>query len=64
MRLDQVGLGRATGFDGVGINRALAQDPVPVEKLLRFENALLHAHKLLADDVPLFFWINSAGECA
>ena len=53
MRLDEIGLGAAAGFDGVGVDGALAQNPAPVEVVLAFENALLHLDELLADDVAL-----------
>ena len=53
---------RAAGFDGVGIDGALAQNPVAVEQVARFDDALLHAHELLADDVALLLRIAHAGE--
>ena len=37
VRLDQVGLGGPAGFDRVGIDRALAENPVPVEEVAAFE---------------------------
>ena len=43
----------AAGFDRVGINGALAQNPVAVEQAARFDDALLNPHELLADDVAL-----------
>src|SRR5205807_10607047 len=48
MRLDQVGFGGALGFDGVGINRALAEDPFTVEVVLACENPLPHFDTLSA----------------
>src|SRR5579884_478170 len=62
MRLDQIRLGGSAGFDGVRINRALAQNPVAVQKVLRSENALLHADKLFADGRALLLRIDDAGK--
>ena len=53
MGLDEVGLGAAAGFDGIGVDRALAENPAPVEIVFAFENALLDFDELLADDVAL-----------
>ena len=38
-----------------GINGSLAQNPVPVQQMARFDNPFLHAHELFADDVALLF---------
>ena len=64
MRLDQRRLGRAAGFDGVRIDGALAQNPMLVQQAARFDDALLHAHELLADDVALLFRFGDAGQRA
>ena len=60
MRLDEIGLGAAAGFDGVGVDRALAQNPAPVEVMFAFENPLLHLDEFLADDVALPFGLGDA----
>ena len=64
MRLDEIGLGGAAGFDGVGIDGALAENPVAVEKMPGLEDALLHVDELLADDVALLLRLGDAGQCA
>ncbi len=53
MRLDRRRIRRPARFDRVRINRALPQNPVPVQQSARFDDVLLHTHKLLADQVPL-----------
>src|SRR5216684_3177435 len=50
MGLDEIGLGRAAGFDGVGINGALAENPVAVQEVSGLEDAVLHGDELFADD--------------
>src|ERR1700689_5485205 len=62
MGLDHVGLRGAAGFDGVGINGALPQDPIPAEKLSAAPYSFLHHDELPADDVPLGLWIDDAFE--
>ena len=53
MRLDDGSFFRAAGFDGVGIDRALPQNPVAIQQVPRFDDAFLHAHELFADDLAL-----------
>ena len=62
MRLDEGGLGGAAGFDRVRIDGALAENPVLVEQAARFDDALLHAHELFADDVALALRLADARE--
>ena len=64
MRLDDGGLFGAAGFDGVGVDGALAEDPVLVHQAARLDDALLHAHEFLADDVALLFGIGDAAQRA
>ena len=60
MGLDELGFGGAAGFDGVGINGALAENPVPVEEVLALEDSLLDVDELFADDVALVFGVGGA----
>ncbi len=53
MGLDHVRFRGAAGFDGVGINGSLAQNPMAVQKMAGAQDALLHGDELLADDVAL-----------
>src|SRR5580658_8921088 len=62
MRLDDGGFFGSAGFDGVGINSALAENPVAVQQMAGFDDALLHTHELFADDVALVFRVADAGE--
>src|SRR5690242_5996987 len=62
MGLDEVGLGAAAGFDGVGVNGSLAENPASVEIMFAFENALLDLHKLLADHVAFLLGVGDACE--
>src|SRR5260370_9721093 len=64
MGLDEIGLGRATGFDGVGINGALAENPVAVQEVSGLEDAVLHGDELFADDVAFLLGIANARERA
>ena len=63
MRLDQIGFGRSLGFDGIGINSALAKNPLAVEVVLAFENPLLHLDEIMPDDVALLLGVGYALEC-
>ncbi len=62
MGLDDVGFRGAARFDGVGINGALPQDPIAIEKMPGAQDALLHRDELLADDVALGLGIGDAFE--
>src|SRR5262249_60926353 len=63
MRLDDGGFSRASGFDRVRIDRALAENPLLVEQVARLDDAFLHAHELFADDVPLLLGVGHTGQC-
>ena len=41
MRFNELGFRRSTRFDGVRINRALAQNPAAIQKLLLLEDLFL-----------------------
>src|SRR4030088_205004 len=45
----------AAGFDGVGVNGALAENPMAIEEMAGFDDAFLYEDELLADYVALFF---------
>ncbi len=62
MGLDQLGFGGASGFDGVGINRALAENPVGVEEMIARQNTLLHVDEFFADDVAFLFGVGGGCE--
>src|SRR5437879_8614380 len=53
VRLDGLGPLRSARFDGVGVDSALAKNPMPVQKAVRFDDTLLLLQELLTDDVPL-----------
>ena len=60
--LDHRRLGRAAGFDRVGIDGALPENPVVVQEVVGLDGALLHPNELLADDPPLLFRIRDAAQ--
>src|ERR1022692_1564407 len=64
VRLDDGGLFGSAGFDGVRIDGALAENPVAVEQMAGFDNALLHAHEFFADDVAFPLGVAHPGERA
>src|SRR5580704_7761957 len=53
MRLNSLGALSTARFDGIGIDSSLAQNPMPVQQAMRFDDPLLLLQELLADDVPL-----------
>src|SRR4051794_19833529 len=53
VRFDEIGFRASAGFDGVWIDRALAQNPMAIEEMLRSQDALLHFNELFADCAPL-----------
>src|SRR5262249_5424673 len=53
MRLDEVCPASAAGFDRIGINRALSENPSPLDVMFRFQDALLHTHELFPYDLAL-----------
>src|ERR1700733_6626348 len=53
MGLNDVGLRGTARFDGVGINGALPQNPIAIQKSSRTQNAFLNHDELLADDMAL-----------
>src|ERR1051326_2577597 len=62
--LDHVRSRGAAGFDSVGIDGPLPEDPVAIEKMAGTQDALLDGDKLLADDVPLLLRIADARQSA
>src|SRR5579862_3150080 len=63
MSLYEIGLRAAARFDRVGIDRALAQNPAPVEIMFTFENPLLHLDELLTDHVALPLGLGHPRQC-
>src|SRR5437868_5443710 len=61
MSLDDIRSRGTAGFDGVGINRALSENPMAVEEVAIAQNALLHGYELLADDVAFHLRVAHAG---
>ena len=49
VRLDEVRLGRTSGFDRIGIDRPLSQNPMAVEEMLGRKNPFLNLDELLSD---------------
>ena len=64
MGLDEIGFGGAAGFDGIGIDGALTEDPVAVQEVFRGEDAFLHLDELLTDRAALGFGFGEAFSAA
>ena len=61
VRLNEIRLSSAAGFDGVGINRPLTEDPLTIKKVLCRYYAFLHFYKLLSNYQTLLLGVvNSA----
>ena len=60
--LDQIRLRRTAAFDCVGVDGPLAQDPILVEVVARFEDLFLHGDEHLADDVALALRVGDASQ--
>ncbi len=61
---DDGGVRGAAGFDGVGIDSALPQNPVAVEQMALPDDAVLHGDESFADDLALLLWLMGPGQGA
>src|SRR5512147_800715 len=55
VRLDDGSLLRPAGLNGVGIDRALSQDPVFVQEMMRVDDPVLDPDEFFADNLALLF---------
>src|SRR5579875_1852639 len=55
--LDEIGFGSAAGFDGIGINCSLAENPAAIQEVAGLQNAFLDFQELLADGAAFLFRI-------
>src|SRR5689334_2402352 len=60
--LNQIRFGRSARFDRIRIDRALAKNPVAIQKIAGFQDSILDLYKLLTNSAPFLLRLMKTGQ--